>query len=389
MTREDPLPYWRLSAIYLTYFASVGVLQPYLGLYLQSLGQSAVQLGALIAFMQVARIVSTNAWAWLADRTGARERVLRLAAVAAVLAWLPMFVAGDFVALALVLALGALASGGIVPLTEAIVLGRLRGGLHRYGALRLWGSFGYIAAVLAAGRAFDRLPIDRLLVFTLAAFGAVALAAFVAPTATAPRRGPTGSVLPLLRRPAVAAFLLSAFLLQVAHGPLYTFLSIRLADLGYSNGFIGAMWSLGVAAEVLAFLGMPRLLARIGAAPVLLASFALAAVRFAMLGWGAGIALVVVVAQLLHGVTFGAHHAAAVAVTGRWFEGARQARGQAAYLSISFGAGGMVGALASGVLWDAVGPAGTFAFGAIAALAGLVVLASSPAARGASGTLRH
>jgi PPP family 3-phenylpropionic acid transporter len=383
MTPGAALPYWRLSAIYLTYFASVGVLQPYLSLYLQSLGQSAMQLGALVAFMQVARIVSTNAWAWLADRAGHRERVLRVAAVAAVLAWLPMFIADDFVALALVLALGALASGGIVPLTEAIVLGRLGGGLHRYGSLRLWGSFGYIAAVLVAGRAFDRLPIDRLLVFTLAAFCAVALAAFAVPASPDTRRGPAESVLPLLRRPPVAAFLLSAFLLQVAHGPLYTFLSIHLAAHGYANGFIGAMWSLGVAAEVLAFLFMPRLLARIGAGPVLLASFALAALRFLMLGWGAASAIVVVLAQLLHGATFGAHHAASVAVTGRWFAGAHQARGQAAYLSVSFGAGGMVGGLASGFLWDMVGPAWTFGFGALAALAGLLVLVRRPAARGA------
>jgi PPP family 3-phenylpropionic acid transporter len=102
-----------------------------------------------------------------------------------------------------------------------------------------------------------------------------------------------------------------------------------------------------------------------------------------MLGWGAASAIVVVLAQLLHGATFGAHHAASVAVTGRWFAGAHQARGQAAYLSVSFGAGGMVGGLASGFLWDTVGPAWTFCFAALAALAGLLVLVRRPAARGA------
>lgn len=376
------LPYWRLSAVYLAYFASIGVLQPYLGLYLQTLGQGATQLGVLVAVMQLARIVSTNGWAWLADRARHRERVLRLAAVASLLAWLPMFVARDFAVLAVVLAVASLAMGGIVPLTEAIVLGRLREQVGRYGTLRSWGSLGFIAAVLTAGAAFDRLPIDALPLFATVALVAVVAAACAVPASTHPRAAHREPVLPMLRRPAIATFLLSAFLLQVAHGPLYTFLSIHLADHGWSPSFIGAMWSLGVAAEIGAFLLMPRLLERFGTGPVLLASFALAAVRFTLIGWGAASASLIVVAQLLHGATFGAHHAAAVVVTSRWFQGARQARGQAVYLSVSFGAGGMVGGLASGLLWDAVGAAWTFGFGSAAAACGLAVLAANRAARG-------
>jgi PPP family 3-phenylpropionic acid transporter len=68
-----------------------------------------------------------------------------------------------------------------------------------------------------------------------------------------------------------------------------------------------------------------------------------------------------------------------VAVTAGWFDGARQARGQAAYLSVSFGAGGMVGGLASGLLWDRVGAAWTFGLGSAAALLGFAVLAANPA----------
>jgi PPP family 3-phenylpropionic acid transporter len=376
------LPYWRLSAVYLAYFASVGVLQPYLGLYLQSLGQGAAGLGALVAVMQLARIVSTNGWAWLADRARHRERVLRAAAVASLVAWLPMFVARDFVALGLVLAMASFAMGGVVPLTEAIVLARLRDQVSRYGRLRIWGSLGFIVAVLCAGSVFDHVPISVLPVLTCMPLLAVVAAAYAVPPAPQLRAAQREPVLPMLRRPEIAAFLVSAFLLQVAHGPLYTFLSIYLAELGYSPSFIGAMWSLGVAAEIVAFLLMPGLLARFGTGPVLLASFALAAIRFALIGWGAASAPLVVVAQLLHGATFGAHHAAAVAVTARWFAGARQARGQAAYLSVSFGAGGMVGGLASGLLWDSVGAAWTFGFGSAAALLGLAVLAANRAARG-------
>lgn len=57
-----------------------------------------------------------------------------------------------------------------------------------------------------------------------------------------------------------------------------------------------------------------------------------------------------------------------------WFTGARQVRGQALYLSLSFGAGGFLGGLASGALWGAVGPAWTFTASSVAAAAGFGVL---------------
>jgi PPP family 3-phenylpropionic acid transporter len=79
-------------------------------------------------------------------------------------------------------------------------------------------------------------------------------------------------------------------------------------------------------------------------------------------------------AQLLHGLSFGAYHAAAVTVIHRWFQGAHQVRGQAIYLSVTFGAGGVLGSMLAGLAWDGIGPAWTFSGAALAALAGCVLL---------------
>jgi PPP family 3-phenylpropionic acid transporter len=73
----------------------------------------------------------------------------------------------------------------------------------------------------------------------------------------------------------------------------------------------------------------------------------------------------------LHAATFGAFHAAAVAAVHRVFPPAAQARGQTLFSSVTYGAGGAVGALAAGWLWQAVGPALAFTFSALAGLAGL------------------
>jgi PPP family 3-phenylpropionic acid transporter len=93
-----------------------------------------------------------------------------------------------------------------------------------------------------------------------------------------------------------------------------------------------------------------------------------------MIGWGVDSVPVLFGAQLLHGLSFGAYHAAAVTAVHRWFQGAHQVRGQAIYLSVSFGAGGVSGSALSGLGWDSIGPAWTFSAAALAALAGGALL---------------
>src|SRR5690606_24287883 len=68
------------------------------------------------------------------------------------------------------------------------------------------------------------------------------------------------SLLAMLRRRDVQVFLACAFLMQFSHGPYYTFYTIYLDELGISRGQAGMLWALGVLAEVLLFLVMPRLL---------------------------------------------------------------------------------------------------------------------------------
>ncbi|WP_419582672.1 MFS transporter, partial [Thiolapillus sp.] len=51
------MPYWRLSAFYFFYFAALGTLMPYWGLYLQSLGFDAFAIGSLMSILMATKIV--------------------------------------------------------------------------------------------------------------------------------------------------------------------------------------------------------------------------------------------------------------------------------------------------------------------------------------------
>jgi PPP family 3-phenylpropionic acid transporter len=45
------VPYWRLSAFYFFYFALVGALSPFLGLYLADIGLTAYAIGLVNAVL--------------------------------------------------------------------------------------------------------------------------------------------------------------------------------------------------------------------------------------------------------------------------------------------------------------------------------------------------
>jgi len=365
------LPYWRLSGYYFFYFAFIGAFSPYFGLYLQSLSFSAWDIGLLMSQMQLMRLFGPYVWGTLADRAARRVPIVRLAAAASVLGFAVFFVASDFAALLLAMALMAFFWSAALPLVETITFDHLRDEAARYSRIRLWGSVGFIVAVMATGALLDSWPLATLLWVCLAILAGIL--AFAALVPEAPVHCASADALPvgeIVRQPHVAALLAACFAMSAAHGALYVFYSIHLAEHGYGKTLIGSLWSLGVLAEIAVFIGMSRLLRRFSLRIILLACFAAAVIRFVLIGWGVESLALIVFAQLLHGLTFGAYHAAAIAAVNRWFPGRCQARGQALYSSLSFGAGGLLGGLFSGWSWDALGSAATYGASAAFALAG-------------------
>jgi PPP family 3-phenylpropionic acid transporter len=126
-----------------------------------------------------------------------------------------------------------------------------------------------------------------------------------------------------------------------------------------------------VLAEILVFAFLPALFRRYSLSAILAVSFLCAAVRFLAIGWAASYIWILVVAQLLHAATFGSFHAASLAALHRVFPAASQARGQALFSSVSYGAGGAAGALLAGWAWETSGPALVFSLAALAGLSGV------------------
>ena len=371
------LPYWRLSGFYFFYFALLGSAAPFLGLYFDHLGFSAARIGELVAIPMLMRCVAPNLWGWLGDATGQRLMIVRLGAVCTLLSFGLIFYGKSYAWLALVMALHAFFWHAVLPQFEVITLAHLREQASRYSQIRLWGSIGFIVAVVGLGALFERLGLDVYPVAVMAVMVGIVISSIWVPDAVPEQRPELdgqGGFLRQLCRPGVLAFFVSVGLMQVSHGPYYTFFSIHLEALGYGRSTIGMLWALGVVAEILLFLVMAALLARFSLRQVLLASFALAAFRWLLLGTLADHLGVLLVAQLMHAATFGSFHAAAIHFVQRSFGYRQQGQGQALYATLA-GIGGALGALYSGYSWASLGPLWTFAIASLAALAAAVIIA--------------
>lgn len=366
-----------LSAVLFGHFALIGAFSPFLALYLADRRFTVEAITVLMTVPQVMRIVAPPFWGRLADRSGQALALLRAGAAGSLLCLMLLSIAqGLFWPVFACLAALTFCMGAHGPILESMSLQLAAGDAGRYGRLRIWGSIGFLLSVVLCGIWLERIGIAVLpwLCATMAAASLVLLWLLPARrTSGAPRRGL--GVRRRLREPALIGFFVAAFLMIAAHASLYAFLSLFLERHGYNRAEIGALWAVGVLAEIGLFWWQRRVFARFPAASLLRFSMWIAVLRFGLVGLSGGHPAIIVPAQLMHAVTFGVHHSAVMGMLHHWFGPERQASAQAVYSGVGYGLGGAVGTLAGGWLWTTWSPASVFIGAAVAAALGAWALA--------------
>ena len=396
MTRPAERPLRAFAVLWCAYFATVGLFNPYSPLWLKSLGMTTLAIGAISSLQAWTRLLAPYAWSWAADHSGRRVALIRLAAAGALVAALglaaaPRFTLGQADALwpvldaalllsAVIPALVAvlfIANGGVVPLAESALAQLLTSdqGLDtaRYGRVRMWGSIGFILAVVVAGALLQPLGIGAFPMAVVLMNAILVLAAWRLPTGHEERHDgePAPPVWPLLRQPAVRWFFASVFFTVLAHTSLYAFFSLHLDALGYGKQAVGALWAVSVAAEIVFFMTQGRWAPRLSPHGWLLLAAGVSVLRFATMAWAGPLPWLLVLAQLTHAITFAGHHAGCIGLVGRYFPGRLRGRGQALYSALGYGLSGLVGGVGGGWLIGHGGFAGLYWAAALAALAGL------------------
>ena len=360
---------WRLSNIYFFYFATIGIVMPYWGVYLDYLEFNAQEIGQLMAIFLATKMVAPNIWATVADslaeRRGNSIGLIKIATALTVIIYTILYWASGFWAVGAVMLGYCVFWNATLPQLEAITLNNLPD-KNQYGRVRLWGSVGFIVTVILLGYSMDLAGERSILhaggiALVLLFFSSLLLSGskIKSHVTRSVERENTAGVSQLLT-PKIVAVLLLCMCMQMSHAPLQTFLSIYLRDHGFSHFQIGLLWSVGVICEIGIFLLASRLLRTYSLVTLLVFTFAIASIRWMLLGLFPETLLVVLGTQAMHAITFGLYHTAMIRVIDRLFVGRYQIRGQALYSSISYGLGGALGALLSGYIWDGLGDSALF-----------------------------
>ncbi len=370
----NQVPYWRLSGFYLFYFASVGVFLPFWGLYLESLGFSPSEIGELMTLLVVGKVIAPYIGGWIADHKSNRMAVIRLSGLASIVVFTGALFSTSYLALALVMLIFGFFWSVSLPQFEVVTLNHLGDKVHAYTRIRLWGSIGFIITVVVLGAVLEHFGVQPLPLIGLFIIVGIWLTSLWAPEDIPhDHKVDHEPIINVIKQPTVLAMMVVFFLMQVGHGAYYSFYSLYLESFGYSKTMIGQLWALGVIAEVGLFLIMLKLLQRYSLRSLLIVSLVCATIRWILIALFPEQRAIIIPVQLLHAATFGIHHAVAIQLIHRYFKGRHQGRGQALYSSLSFGAGGAIGSLMSGYIWEGLGASEAFVFaGVISFIATLI-----------------
>jgi len=362
------VPYWRLSAFYFFYFAILGCFLPFWSLYLKQSGFDATEIGELTALLVSTKIIAPNLWGWLADKSGKRLRLIRLTSFLSALLFAGFFLQKQFFWFAVVTVSFSFFWNASLPQFEAATLFHLKAQSHRYSRIRLWGSLGFIGAVLGIGRFLDFYSIVYLPAIILSLQSINWLIAIITPEVESHKGNIQIAKTEKLRTKKIEliGFFAVYMLLQVAHGPYYVFYSVYLEQHHYSTSITGQLWALGVLAEICMFMVGGWLLSLASARTWLLLSLALSMGRWLLIAYQVDFLVFVILAQLLHAMSFAMAHLVAIQMLYQYFGEHNLGKGQACYSSLTYGVGGMLGSLYSGYFWDRLGGSLVFVVAALA-----------------------
>lgn len=343
---------FQLALQYFLYYGIVGIHLPYLNLYFREIGFSGRQIGAIASLRTLCIVFFPLMWGMLADRFRKRKTIYVLCNTASAILWGLYLCTEGFLPTAAVTLAFAVFYSPIIAFLEAFSMDILGRAKKSYGKIRLWGSISFVCVVLILGKAIAGSDVKIIIPLSLGLMLFMALLSSLFPKTDI--HGPEFSLksASFFMKPDVAIFLAGAVMMLASHGAYYGFLSIKLASEGASASYIGIVWAVGSASEILVMLYSKELFRRVRLETVLVWSFAFSALRWLMVCFLGDQPFFMISSQLLHAVTYGCFHMACILFTDKVSDEGVKTLAQSVNNSVSYGFGLMAGIFTCGFFYD-------------------------------------
>jgi PPP family 3-phenylpropionic acid transporter len=368
--------FMRLSTNYFWYFGLLGLIVPFLAVFLDARGFTSLEIGEILAVITATKIVAPSLWAQLADKSGQQLTIVKVGALLSLFCFSLIIWTFSYWPLMFSLAMFSLFITSILPQIEVMTLNSIRKSAIIYARIRLWGSIGFVIVAMLSGELIERYSAEAF-----SYIGIVILAGLFISTLfnKQPRIAKKTSIdnvsikIKVFNRNFLL-FFFAGLMLQMSFGPYYVFFALYLKDLAYSGFLIGIFIAIGVVAEIGVFVFAAIFFKSFSLKTLISMSILLTAFRWFIVGHFANSDMALAFSQLIHALSFGLYHSASISFIQQHFNANQQSRGQAIYIGGVYGVGGAIGAYVAGLLWqEGVGAVITFDFAAITALIGGVL----------------
>ena len=366
----------RVSMLFAAIFVVAGTNLPYLPVWLDWKGLGAREIAIITATPLFIRVLVTPAIAFAADRAGDHRRFLIVLSWCGLTALVALSQSSGFWPILICTVAFALAWTTIMPLTETVALSGVKVAGLDYGRMRLWGSLSFFGASLGGGWVVGHYGAASAIWLVVGGGVLTTVAAHMLArpiglgrlkAATSPPRLHISDALGLLYSRLFLTFLLATGATQAAHAMFYTFGTLHWTSQGLSADWLGALWAIGVIAEIAVFIFSAAVVRRFGAAELIVIAGAAAVFRWLAMGFDPPLAALVPL-QALHGLTFGAAHVGAIHFMAKAVPEAQTGTSQAVYASVTGGIAMGSAMLAAGPLYATYAGQGYWAMAAIAAV---------------------
>jgi len=376
-----------LRLVVLALGVALGVFYPFISVILASRGLGPAQIGLVASIGAVGFTLAVPAWGHIADVRLGRARTLQICAFGGAVAvgallgpWPPIVIALLFFAYWIF-------ESSWQPLADALTVNLVD--RRRYGRVRLLTSLSFAIASIAAGFLYDQAGFDAAYILAVAATLTIAVAATRVPdvgradletpghgamtpghgAATPSRSRPwLGSAGVALRvAPRLGAVLVAVMLINITIISGFTYLPLRLADLGSPPSDVALSAGVSAMAEIPAMLVAARVAQWVGLRGMFVVS--------ALIYGGVSASWIVldsapliIATRLVSGVAFAWILVCVVLTIARLLPSELQATGQSLYQTFAFGLGAIVANLVGGVLYANIGHSAVFGLGLVLAI---------------------
>ncbi len=357
-------------------FFSLGVIGPYLAVYLYQKDYSGAQIGLLLGTMPIVMVVSQPLWSYLSDIWNSRRNLLMVGSLGVAIAAVGLGQAGNFGLTFFFALLFAGMRAPIAPISTAIILDYLEDidSPDDFSRIRLWGSVSFGLSSLLLGSLF----LDQILVyFTWFIFGLYIILAGLSLLLPERQRVFTYSgingIQIITENPKFVIYLLASIFVGGTMGVYNNFQAIFLQSLGAAPWLVGLTVSLQAFLEVPMMLAIPFMLNRFSMRWILLAGGIVLPIRWLLYvfiqqpGW-------VIPTQLMHGVGVVSFMVVGVLFTDILIPAKWRATGQGVYGTAMNGIGTGLGVYLAGYFFEWFGIRSVWQINVLLGLIGLGLL---------------